>query len=198
MRFADKKTIQIDRELSDLDKFTLDFVTILKQHTTYVIVSGYVAILLGRARASEDIDIIIPRIDVATFASLYDDLKKKSFYCLNAEEEKTVYSYLEENLAVRFAKRGTMIPNIELKWAKNEFDMIALEKSINVSIKNENLSISPLELQIAFKEEVLRSPKDLEDADHIKVVAKEYVDDNLIRRYKEMLHGFYRRQRKRT
>ena len=70
MKFTDKKTIQIDRELSDLDKFTLDFVKILKKHTKYVIVSGYVAILLGRARASEDVDIIIPRIDFSTFKLL--------------------------------------------------------------------------------------------------------------------------------
>ena len=191
MKFTDKKTIQIDRELSDLDKFTLDFVKILKKHTKYVIVSGYVAILLGRARASEDVDIIIPRIDFSTFKPLYNDLKKNTFYCLNAEEEKTVYSYLEDNLAVRFAKIDTMIPNIEMKWTKTEFDKIALEKIIDVRIKNEALHISHLELQIAFKEEVLKSPKDLEDAEHIKGVAKEYLDNKLIQKYKEMLRGFY-------
>ena len=62
--------IEIDRELSDLDCFTLDFVNILERHTNYVIVSGYVAILLGRARASEDIDSIIPKIDFSMFQSL--------------------------------------------------------------------------------------------------------------------------------
>ena len=62
MRFINKKTIEINRELSDLDSFTIGFVNILTKHTSYVIVSGYVAILLGRARASEDIDIIIPKI----------------------------------------------------------------------------------------------------------------------------------------
>lgn len=191
MKFTDKKTIQIDRELSDLDKFTLDFVKILKKHTKYVIVSGYVAILLGRARASEDVDIIILRIGSSTFKPLYNDLKKNNFYCLNAEEEKTVYSYLEDNLAVRFAKIDSMIPNIEMKCTKNEFDKIALEKTIDVIIKNETLHISHLELQIAFKEEVLKSPKDMEDAEHIKDVAKEYLDNKLIQEYKEMLRGFY-------
>jgi hypothetical protein len=191
MKFTDKKTIQIDREISDLDKFALDFVKILEKNTKYVIVSGYVAILLGRARASEDVDIIIPRIDFSTFKQLYNDLKKNNFYCLNAEEEKIVYSYLEDNLAVRFAKIDTMIPNIEMKWTKNKFDKIALEKTIDVRIKNETLHISHLELQIAFKEEVLKSPKDLDDAEHIKDVAKEYLDNKLIQKYKEMLHGFY-------
>ena len=98
---------------------------------------------------------------------------------------------MEDNLAVRFAKIDTMIPNIEMKWIKNEFDKISIEKTIDVRIKKETLSISHLELQIAFKEEVLKSPKDMEDAEHIKDVAKEYLDNKLIQKYKEMLHGFY-------
>ena len=191
MKFIDKKNIEINRELSDLDKFTIDFTNILKKHTDYVIISGYVAILLGRARASEDVDIIIPRITSLDFNKLYDDIKGHNFYCLNAEEEDTVYSYLKDNLAVRFAKIDTIIPNIEMKWIKNNFDKIALDKSINVKIKNKTISISHLELQIAFKEIVLKSPKDLEDAQHIKNVAKEYLDNKLIQKYTEMLHGFY-------
>lgn len=81
--------------------------------------------------------------------------------------------------------------NIEMKWAKNDFDTITFKKSINVKIKNENIRISHLELQIAFKEIVLRSPKDMEDALHIRAVAKENLDTTLIHKYKEMLHGFY-------
>ncbi len=191
MKFIDKKNIEINRELSNLDKFTIAFINILKKHTKYVIVSGYVAILLGRARASEDIDIIIPKINFSDFKKLYEEIKKNNFYCLNAEEEKTVYSYLKDDLAIRFAKVDTIIPNIEMKWIKNEFDKIALEKIINVKIKNHNILISHLELQIAFKEVILKSPKDLEDAKHIREVAKEYLDDKLILKYKEMLHGFY-------
>ena len=75
MKFIDKKTIQIDRELSDLDKFTIEFIQILKKYTNYVIISGYVAILLGRSRASEDVDILIPKIDFSKFKTLYDELK---------------------------------------------------------------------------------------------------------------------------
>jgi len=191
MKFINKKTIEIDRELSDLDKFAIDFTDILKKNIDYVIVSGYVAILLGRARASEDIDVIIPKIDFSTFKMLYSDLKKNNFYCINAEQESEVFEYLKDNLAVRFAKNGTMIPNIEMKWAKNRFDELALENTIDVKIKKEKLCISHLELQIAFKEMVLKSPKDLDDANHIRDVAKDYLDSKLIQKYKEMLHGFY-------
>ena len=191
MKFINKKTIEIDRELSDLDKFAIDFTDILKKNIDYVIVSGYVAILLGRARASEDIDVIIPKIDFSTFKMLYSDLKKNNFYCINAEQESEVFEYLKDNLAVRFAKNGTMIPNIEMKWAKNRFDELALENTIDVKIKKAKLCISHLELQIAFKEMVLKSPKDLDDANHIRDVAKDYLDNKLIQKYKEMLRGFY-------
>jgi hypothetical protein len=191
MKIIDKKNIEIDRELSDLDLFTLDFIKILEKHTDYVIVSGYVSILLGRARASEDVDIIIPKIDFTIFQSLYKDIKKHNFYCLNAEDDVTVYDYLKDNVAVRFAKKENIIPNIEMKWVKNKFDKIALEKTIDVKLSKGKIQISNLELQIAFKEMVLKSPKDLEDADHIKDVAKGYLDKDMIRKYKEMLRDFY-------
>jgi hypothetical protein len=191
MRFINKKTIEINRKLSDLDSFTIGFVNILTKHTSYVIVSGYVAILLGRARASEAIDIIIPKIPYSTFQTFYHDLKKQGFYCLNAEDEHIVYSYLKDDLAIRFAKKDTIIPNIELKWIKHEFHSIALEKRITVQIQQNSLNISPLELQIAFKEEILRSPKDIEDAEHIRNVAKDHIDEDMIKKYKEKLHGFY-------
>lgn len=191
MEFTDEKTIHIDRELSELDEFAVDFTTILRQHMEYVIVSGYVAILLGRARASEDVDVIIPNISFSNFKHLYDDLKKNDFYCLNAEEESTVYEYLKDDLAVRFAKTDSVIPNVEMKWIKNKVDQIAFDHMITVNIHGEELCVSQLELQIAFKEENLQSPKDVEDAEHIRSVAKEYLDEGLIQKYKEMLHGFY-------
>ena len=191
MKFINNKTIEIDRELSDLDRFILDFIKVLNKHVKYVIVSGYVAILLGRGRASEDVDIIISKIDFSTFKLLYSELRENKFYCLNAEEEKTVYSYLEDNLAVRFAKMRSVIPNVEMKCVKDKVDRIAIENAINVKLSEGVLKISNLELQIAFKEEVLRSPRDLEDAEYIRDVAKGYLDEKLIQSYKEMLHGFY-------
>ena len=192
MEFIDKKTIKIDREISDLDNFTLDFTNILEKNTDYVIVSGYVAILLGRARASEDVDVIIPKIDFPKFQSLYTELKKNNFYCLNAEEVSTVYDYLKDNLAVRFAKNDTIIPNIKMKWIKSDFDRFALENTIDVNLSKGKLRISHLELQIAFKEEVLKSPKDLEDARHLEKIAEGYLDNKLINKYREMLREFYK------
>ena len=53
-----KKELKLDRKISDLDKFVLDFCNLLER---YVLVSRYVSILLGRSRATEDIDLLIPK-----------------------------------------------------------------------------------------------------------------------------------------
>lgn len=191
MKFIDKTCIEIERELSDLDHLAFDFTTILQKYTPYVIVSGYVSILLGRARASEDIDVIIPKIDFSTLKKLVHDLNDRGFYCINETHDKEIFECLTEGLAVRFAKQKTMIPNIEMKWAKNTIDELALKKTITVKLPQGTLYISQLELQIAFKEIILKSPKDVEDARHLKEIAEKYLDKNLIKHYKEILREFH-------
>ncbi len=157
-----------------------------------MLVNGYVFILLGRARASEDVDVIIQKIDFSTFQDLYKELKKHNYYCLNTEKDSTIYDYLSDDLALRFAKKEKTIPNVELKWAKHKFDNLALKNTIDVRLLKGNLKISNLDLQIAFKEEVLKSPKDIEDARHIEKIAEKYLDNNLINKYREMLREFYK------
>lgn len=44
--------------LNNLDRFVLDFISILEKYVGYVVVSGYVSILLGRSRSSEDVDFL--------------------------------------------------------------------------------------------------------------------------------------------
>ena len=187
MRFIDKTTIAIDRELSELDSLAVEFTTILKNHTPYVIVSGYVSILLGRSRASEDIDIITPPMKMNSLKKLVLDLKDNRFFCINEESDQDIFDCLTEGLAVRFARQNTMIPNIELKWAKKPIHELVLEHPITVTLPRGILTISNLELQIAFKETILKSPKDREDARHLRKVAEGYLDTQLIQKYKEML-----------
>ena len=59
---VDKREIKSDKVLNNLDKFVIDFIKILEEHVDYVIISGYISILLGRSRATEDIDVFIKRI----------------------------------------------------------------------------------------------------------------------------------------
>ena len=65
MKFLDKNTIQLDKELNELDNITIDFTSVLnKSKIEYTIISGYVAVVFGRNRASEDIDIFIEKINL--------------------------------------------------------------------------------------------------------------------------------------
>lgn len=121
MRFIDTTTIETDRELSDLDRLALEFTAVLQRHTPYVIVSGYVSILLGRARASEDIDIIIPKIEFLTLKELAHDLNEKGFYGINEEKDRDMFERLTEGAAVRFAKQNTHDPQHRAEMGKKPF-----------------------------------------------------------------------------
>lgn len=191
MEFVSKSKIKLSREISDLDSFAFDFLKILEKYSNYVIIGGYVSILLGRSRASEDIDVIIPKLELTKFIVLCENLYKNGFYCLNTDDFKEIYDYLINHVSVRFARKDTIIPNMEVKFAKTKFDKIALNNPIEIHVKNKKIIIACLELQIAFKEIVLRSPKDIEDARHIRNVAGEYLDKNLIKKYSEDLYEFY-------
>lgn len=192
MKFESNNILRLGRELSDLDLFAIGFMDILKKYTSYAVVSGYVSILLGRSRVSEDIDVIVPKLSIEKFRNLLENLNKSGFYCLNAENPDGIYEYLTDNPGVRFAKLNTVIPNIELKFAKNKIDDISLSKTIRVRINNHEIVISHLEMQIAFKENVLKSSKDIEDARHLRNISKGHVDENLIKKYKVMLDELYK------
>jgi len=183
------KTIPIDRPLEEIDNFVIQFVQLLRKHSPYVIVSGYVAIIFGRSRATEYVDIIIPKQDSKTIGNLVTDLLEHGYWCINTDSLDEILGILQDGSSVRFAKKPTIIPNIELKFVKNKYDLIALQDKIAVKIGDHELFISPLELQIAFKEIALGSDKDKEDAMHIAIVAKEHINTELVEEYKRALRS---------
>ena len=64
----------------------LDFVTILEKHVSYVLISGYVAILFGRTRTTEDVDFFISSMSQKEFDVLYADLLQHGFWALNTDD----------------------------------------------------------------------------------------------------------------
>lgn len=74
-----------NKVLSKLDLFVIDFVNILTKYSDYVVVSGYVSIIFGRSRGTEDIDILIKKIDLETFIKLNRELIRKQYWFLNAD-----------------------------------------------------------------------------------------------------------------
>lgn len=189
MKFINKNTIKLDKVINELDRFVLKFVKILQKHTGYVIVSGYVAILLGRERGTDDIDVIIPKINKEKLSVLYNSLIQHGYWCLNSSELEDIYSLLTSKHSIRFAVEPSVSPNFEIKFSKDIYDDLSLKEPLLVKFDGEGLRISYLELQIAFKEEVLKSNKDMEDAKHIRVVAGSNLNENLINEYKKKLRG---------
>ena len=182
-------TIKLDKELNELDKFVIKFIKVLEKHSDYVIISGYVSILFGRSRATEDIDIFIEELDKEVFNKLYKELKKANFWCLNTEDEKEIYDYLKNNLGVRFAKSKETIPNMEVKFALKKSQKESFKDRIKVIIGKEDLKISSLERQIAFKKYCLKSDKDMEDARHLEKLFKDKLSYDKIRKYKKLIEN---------
>ena len=182
----EKNKIILAKELNNLDKFAIDFVKILKNHSEYSIISGYVSILFGRSRISEDIDILIPKMDFSHFDELYKDLEKE-FWCINSDDKKELFDMLESSHSIRFARKERVIPNIELKFAKKFIDNLSIKNRIKVVLGKNILFVSPIEMQIAYKEMILKSPKDMEDALHLREVFKDNLEREKIKYYEELI-----------
>ena len=182
-----KECIEIkDKNLSKLDKFVKVFIPILEKHVKYVIVSGYVAILFGRNRTSEDVDIIIEKPDFNIFKKLWDEIYE-GLECMNTHNpDEAYYTYLSDNIPIRFSKKNDFIPNFEIKFPKIELDKWTLSERKKVLVNDYKLFISPLELEIPYKL-YLGSEKDIEDARFLYKLFKNYLDVNLLNEFNQKL-----------
>jgi len=186
LEYSKNEILIKNKNLSSLDKFAIDFTSILNRYAKYVIVSGYVAILFGRNRTSEDIDIIVEKISFNKFNSFWVE-SSKHFECINANTVKTAYQeYLSSGVAIRFSKKNSFIPNIEFKFPKVELDSWTLKNRKKVKINNHQLFISPLELQISYKL-FLGSEKDIEDARHTYRLFQDKIDIDLLDEFNKKL-----------
>ena len=182
-----KREIKSCKILSELDKLVLDFVRVLEKHVDYVLISGYVSILLGRTRITEDIDIFIKETSLEKFSELYNELKEAGFWCINAEKPEEIYSYLKDKLGVRFARENEAVPNFEVKFPKREIDKEIFQDFLIVKLSEGNLKISSLERHIAFKRYYLGTPKDIEDAEHIEKTFKGKIDYEKVNKIKKIV-----------
>ncbi len=180
----------MERQVSDrniLLKFTKEFCDILEKHAKYIIVSGFVAILSGRMRATEDIDVIIERIKKDKFRELHNQLVDNNFTCMQTDEPDDIYEYLEENASVRYTWLDRPVPELELKFAKDVIDDEQLKTRQKLELTGTDFWFSSVEWNIAFKEEYLKSEKDLEDAKHLRLAYNEGLGEEKIAQYKQLL-----------
>lgn len=153
----------LDKPLNDLDRLVCDITAILSDvGIKYSVVSGYVAVLLGRSRGTEDIDVIVERFDESTATELSDTLQDAGYWG-PAMPLDQLYETLADDLPIRVAEDGQHIPNVELKFATDEYDRTALSETLTVHLSDEEFTIGSLELQIAYKLH-MGAQKDFEDA----------------------------------
>lgn len=178
-----KDYIKFDKVLNDFDKFTLKFVKVLdKLRIAYVLISGYVALLFGRSRITEDIDVFIEKMNYTKFSKLWDELIKE-FDCINTDKAREAYyEYLNKGSAINFSIKNNFLPRMEVKFPKVDLDDWSLGNKKEVLINGEKLSISPLELQIAYKVWLGRkgNDKDIEDAKFLYNIFKKYLNNELL------------------
>lgn len=181
-------TLTVSRELSDLDKDVIKFTQVLDAcDVDYVIVSGYVAILTGRSRATEDIDIVLESLSKAETEQLVAELKDRCYWGM-AMPLNEMYSMLSEGDRIRIAEEGEMYPNFETWFVSNDVEREAIEKSLTVDFDDSQIKISPLELQIAYKLRLAQaadslSGKDFEDALHLYLTFEEQFNTEQLEAY---------------
>lgn len=183
----DGKVLKFDKTFSDLDKLVIGFIKILeKTGIQYVIISGYVAILLGRSRTTEDIDIFIDKINFEDFSKFFNAIADNGYWLVDSDSLEDAFDRLQKALSIRAAKKDTVIPNFEIKYAKKETDFLSLRKPMKVIVNGTELLMSPLEIQIPFKV-WLGTEKDIEDATHIYELFKDKIDKNMMGRISKEL-----------
>lgn len=182
-------TIIINRELTKLDLFVKDFLDVLKKHSDYLIVSGFVSISTGRTRGTEDVDILAQKLDKTKFVLLLGDLFKNSFWCYQGDTIDEIWKYIENGDNIRFAKEGEMFPNVEfISVDKSKptkyFEFTHPQK---IKIQDFEFKIPPIEFEILYKEIVLAGKKDIEDARHLRAFFSELIKKERFKEYEPII-----------
>jgi hypothetical protein len=182
----------VSRTLSELDEDVVQFTELLdEQGIDYVIVSGYVAILTGRSRGTEDIDIVIEPLPKAQLTELAAHLENEGYWGM-AMPLDSLADMLTDGDRLRIAEHGEMYPNFKVWLASNEIEREALSTSIVADLGGQELSISAIELQIAYKLRLAEGSgsldgKDFEDALHLYLTFDEGLNTEQLVAYIEQL-----------
>ncbi|MBI4044702.1 MAG: hypothetical protein HY392_03260 [Candidatus Diapherotrites archaeon] len=185
----------MERQVKDkniLNKFVEDFIQVVdKNRVKYAIVSGFVAISHGRSRGTEDIDLIIEKLSFENFKQLHNDLVKTGFDCIQGTNPLDLFNdYLIENSALRYTRKSQFIPEMEVKFAKDALDEKQIAERVKLPLTNLPFYFSSIETNIAFKEELLKSPKDIGDARHLRIIYSEKLDEKKISELKKLVKKY--------
>ena len=185
-------TLRVGRTLSALGEAVIEFTRVLDaEDVGYVIVSGYVVILTGRSRATEDVDVVIEPLSRAETDELVAALRERGYWGMAMPLDEA-YPMLRDGDRIRVAREDEIFPNFEIWFASNELERTALANALTAELDDAELRISPIELQIAYKLHLAQragSPagKDFEDALHLYRALGEQLKGADLERYVEIL-----------
>ncbi|WP_160134785.1 hypothetical protein [Halococcus salsus] len=160
------ETLVVDRDPNRLDELAIAFSRLLERFDIgHVFVAGYVAILSGRARATQNIDVLVESLTEQQVDDLTAALDAEGFWG-PAMPLASAYEMLSNGDNIWVAPEDQMTPHLEVKFVGDEFDRASLRTAITAQVGEETIPIGPLELQIAYKL-YLGAQKDVEDAVHL-------------------------------
>lgn len=181
---VERGRIQVLEPVSPYDGLVREFLATLED-VEAVLISGYPAIMLGRSRETEDIDLFLGDMGRDRFDAWWGRLSAAGFWCINAGPDGA-WDLLQERMAPRFAKEGTIEPNFEVKFARERLSAQQLREAWDLDLLGVHAHIGDLSDQVAYKVFMgtqhdpggahLPVNKDMEDAEHIARVAGHAID----------------------
>jgi len=181
----------MDRKIDDrfvLDRFAEEFCDVVNRYVEYMIVSGFSAIASGRTRGTEDIDMIIEEVDLDRYSKLHDDLVKSGFECMQSDDSGVIFGrYLKHGISVRYTWKGKILPEMEIHFIKDEIDEYQMKRRVKMKSTGLDVWFAPIEGNIAFKEEWLKSDKDIEDVKHLRIVYEDVINEGEVDKIKDMI-----------
>lgn len=172
----------VERAPNELDELAIDFTAVLDDlGVQHVYVAGYVTILTGRSRATEDVDVLLERLDEPDTTRLVDHLEEEGMWG-PAMPLEDAYQMLANGDNVWVAPDDQVIPHVEVKFVRDEVDRASLENAITARVGGAELPVGPLELQIAYKL-YLGSRTDFEDAVHLYTLFEESLRSGELERW---------------
>lgn len=155
-----------------LDELAIRFTDILHDlDIDHVYVSGYVAILTDRSRATENIGVLLERVDRVTIDDLVARLHEEGLWGPATPLDR-MHELLEDNIWI--ADEDDIVSHLEAKFVDDRFDRASLDGRITARIGDAELPVGPIELQIAYKL-WLGTQTDFEDALHLYSLLEETI-----------------------
>jgi hypothetical protein len=104
--------------------------------------------------------------------------------------EELYEEYLLDKLSLRYIKKDQPLPEMEIKIEADALDSYQFKTKTKLDLTGLDIWFSSVEMNIAFKEELLKSQKDLEDAKHLRIVYSEQINENEIVKIKQMINKY--------